>query len=100
LVRGSKASALPKSILTVLLVQQNLELILLLVLQRVLQPSHRLLVCQLAIHEAASVGFFFCVQGCECGCNDARMPGCQVAGQEMPEEIERDVESRRGIILG
>lgn len=42
-------------ILTVLFVEQYFELILLLILERILQPSHRLLVCQLAVHEAASV---------------------------------------------
>lgn len=51
----SCGSLLPdRSVLTVLLVEQYFKLILLLILQCVLQPSHRLLVCQLAVHEAAS----------------------------------------------
>lgn len=51
----SCGSLLPdRSILTVLLVEQYFKLILLLILQCVLQPSHRLLVCQLPVHEAAS----------------------------------------------
>lgn len=40
--------------LTILLVQQYLELVLLLILQSVLEPRHRFLIRQLAVHEPAS----------------------------------------------